>query len=198
MKIIGVTGPSGSGKSMICRRLSENGICVIDADDVYHKLLIPPSECLDAIRAAFGDSVFSADGCLDRSALADVVFNDESKLELLNSTVLDFVLRKIRSMISELEGNGHRTVAVDAPTLIESGFHMECDKVVSVLCPSEIRTERIIARDRLSRDAATARTKAQKPDSFYIEHSSTVIINDGDTDMLEKSIGKLINEIKTV
>ena len=103
MKIIGVTGPSGSGKSLLCQRLSKKGFSVIDADDVYHKLLIPPSDCIDALRGAFGNTVFKEDGTLDRKALSEIVFHDEEKLNLLNTTVHGFVLDKIRKMISELE-----------------------------------------------------------------------------------------------
>ena len=196
MKIIGITGPSGSGKSLFSRRLSEGGICVIDADEVYHDLLVPPSDCLDALRKAFGDSVFESDGTLNRKALADIVFHDKKRLELLNSTVLGFVLDKIRAMISELDSSGHTLVAVDAPTLIESGFHKECDTVISVLCPAEMRIERIMKRDGLELQAARARTLSQKPDEFYREHSDWVIINDGNVKELENSILKLIENIK--
>ena len=64
MKIIGITGPSGSGKSLLCRSLEQNQVFCIDADKVYHSLLIPPSRCLDAIREKFGDGVFLPDGSL--------------------------------------------------------------------------------------------------------------------------------------
>lgn len=195
MKIIGVTGPSGSGKSLLCQRLSKKGFSVIDADDVYHKLLIPPSDCIDALRGAFGNTVFKEDGTLDRKALSEIVFHDEEKLNLLNTTVHGFVLDKIRKMISELEENGCSTVAVDAPTLIESGFHKECHTVLTVLCPPEIRTERIMARDGISAEAARTRTLAQKPDSFYIEHSDFVLTNRWDEKNFELEIDEVIDKL---
>lgn len=184
MNVIGITGPSGAGKSMFSDILRSKNIPVIDADDVYHRLLVPPSECLDALTSAFGNGILDGDGCLDRTALSGIVFADESKLALLNETVLTFVIDKIRSILSELEREGNTAAAVDAPTLIESGFNTECDAVVSILSNKDIRTERIMSRDRISRDAALSRISAQKPDGFYREHSDYVIINNGDIEDL--------------
>ena len=81
MKIIGITGPTGAGKSHLCKALSSK-IPVINADEVYHSLLLPPSDCLDALRNAFGDAVFSSDGTLDRGALSSIVFSDQEQLAL--------------------------------------------------------------------------------------------------------------------
>ena len=177
MRIIGVTGPTGAGKSLFSKILSERAIPTIDADRVYHDMLLPPSECLDAIRSAFGDSVFAHDGSLDRKMLGEVVFSDPEKLELLNSTVLTRVIAKIKKMIREYESRGFDSVAVDAPTLIESGFNAECSCVISVLAPKELRAQRIVERDAISADTAELRISAQKDDSFYIEHSDYVLYN---------------------
>ena len=114
--------------------------------------------------------------------LSAIVFHDKKKLTLLNETVLGFVLTEIRRRIASLEKSGFSAVAVDAPTLIESGFHKECDTVISVLSSKELRIERIIERDGLSREKAIERTNAQKPDEFYEEHSDIVLMNDGDLD----------------
>ncbi len=182
MKVIGVTGPTGSGKSLFCDYLSEHGIPVIDADEVYHGLLVPPSPCLYALRRVFGNGILRADGTLDRTALSDIVFHDEEKLALLNHTVLDFVLDRIREMIADLGRRGHSAVVVDAPTLIESGFHKECDTVVSVISPAALRMERIIRRDGLSPERAQARIAAQKPNEFYESHSHYVLTNERDAE----------------
>ena len=180
MKIIGVTGPSGAGKSLFGECAMSFGIEVIDADKVYHSLLVPPSECLDELRKAFGDGIFTPSGELSREALGKIVFSDPEKLSLLNGTVLKVVLEKIRGMISQLQRNGASCVIVDGPTLIESGFHKECDAVISVLASKETRLNRIIARDNISRERAEARIKAQNPDSFYVDASNHIINNDGD------------------
>lgn len=195
MHVYGITGPSGSGKSIICEYMSERGIPHIDADKVYAQLLIPPSEALDALCQAFGDSVITSDGQLDRRALSSIVFNDEKKLALLNATVLPIVLKELRIRIHSLEKQGFSAVAIDAPTLIESGFNNECDTVISVLCPKELRIKRIMARDGLTLERATERTNAQKPDEFYIGHSDTVLINDGDREKFYSSLCKALPHI---
>ena len=178
MQVIGITGPSGAGKSLLCRFLKNNSIPCIDADGVYHSLLVPPSECLDAIERVFGSAVIARDGSLDRAALAAVVFADKEKLETLNATVLDYVLEEIRAIIEDYRTQGYSVVAVDAPTLIESGFNKECTRVLSVLASPDVRIKRIIERDGLSESAASARINAQKKDDFYIGHSDGVIYND--------------------
>ena len=178
MKIIGITGPSGSGKSLLSELARSLGFSTIDADEVYHSMLIPPSECLDALRSAFGDCIFLPDGQLCREALAKIVFSDPDKLDLLNKTVLEKVLSKIRGMISKLEQKGQDVVFVDAPTLIESGFNKECDTVISVLASKETRIRRIISRDRLSKEKAEERINAQKSDDFYRNNSDHIINND--------------------
>ena len=178
MKIIGITGPSGSGKSLLTTRIASMGYPVIDADGVYHSLLAPPSKCLDALREVFGNDIFSPDGTMDRVALAKIVFSDKEKLALLNGTVLPIVLDTIEDMIRELECQGNDKVILDAPTLIESGFYKKCHTVISVLCPKEIRVERIVLRDGISAQKAWERINAQKDDSFYREHSHIVITSD--------------------
>ena len=178
MHIVGITGPSGSGKSLLGKYLSSKAFPVINADEVYHSLLIPPSKCLDKLRAAFGNDIFNEDGTLDRKKLASLVFSDEAKLTLLNATVLDVVLEKTRRIIKQYENGGASIVFVDAPTLIESGFHKECNTVISVIASKEIRIERIIKRDNITKSKAEERISAQKNDDFYYSHSDFVITND--------------------
>ncbi|MBE6547022.1 MAG: dephospho-CoA kinase [Ruminococcaceae bacterium] len=179
MTIIGITGPSGAGKSMLSDYLKERGLPVLDADAVYHELLLPPSPCLDALRSAFGSDIFFDDGTLNRRALSDIVFHDKAKLTRLNETVLGLVLAELRQRIAALAKAGETAVAVDAPTLIESGFHRECSAVVSVLAPAELRLARIMERDGLSPEAAQARLQAQQKDGFYRAHSQYILINEG-------------------
>lgn len=160
-RIVGITGPSGSGKSLLSREIEKLGIPTIDADAVYHDMLIPPSRCLDAIALAFGKDILSADGSLDRTVLATRVFADPEQLDLLNRTVLPIVIEEINEMISALDANGAHTVALDAPTLIESGFYKSCDMVIAVIAPISDRTERIMKRDGISLERAKARVTSQ-------------------------------------
>lgn len=192
MHIYGITGPSGAGKSKLSEWFAAKGIPHVDADALYHELLIPPSPVTTAIFNAFGREVMTADGGVDRRALSTIVFQDPDKLALLNRTVLDAVLAELRIRLARLEQDGVSAVAVDAPTLIESGFDRECDTVVVVLCAKEERIARIVRRDGISRERAEERVNAQQPDEFYANAAHVVLRNDGDTltlwEMAERTI----------
>ena len=186
INVIGITGPSGAGKSLFCNFLKKDNIPMIDADKLYHSMLVSGSPCTDAIAKEFGDGVLDEKGCPDRKKLSAIVFSSPEKLERLNTVVLGFVLDEIRSLISDFEQKGHKNVLIDAPTLIESGFHLECDCVVSVIAPRADRIKRICLRDGIDILRATARVEAQKGDEFYIDNSDHVLINDSDSKAFEE------------
>ncbi len=195
MKIIGVTGPTGSGKTVLTEYFRGLGVPTIDADALYHSMLVPPSRCLDAIKDAFGQSVIAPDGSLDRASLSSIVFSDSDKLELLNRTVLRIVIERTRELIAELEARGESAVLVDAPTLIEAEFDKECDSVVVVIAPREERIRRISERDCIDEAHATERVMAQKPDEFYTSVADHVIINDKGESEYAKEIRQLASRL---
>lgn len=195
INVIGITGPSGAGKSLFCNFLKKDNIPMIDADKLYHSMLVSGSPCTAAIAKEFGNSVLDEKGCPDRKKLSEIVFSSPEKLERLNTVVLGFVLDEIRALISDLEQKGHKNVIIDAPTLIESGFHRECDCVVSIIAPKEDRIKRICLRDGIDILRATARVEAQKDDGFYIEKSDHVLINDSDSKAFENKTQKIYAQI---
>ena len=195
INIIGITGPSGAGKSFVCTYLAKRNIPIIDADEVYHSLLTGGSPCTLALAKEFGKEILDNNRAPDRKKLGAIVFSSDEKLQKLNSIVLGFVIDKINEMIAELSAAGEKNVAVDAPTLIESGFHKECDSVVSILAPKEVRIKRICERDGISKDRAILRINAQKNDDFYKNNSDHIIINDADEDTFYKKAEELFCRI---
>ncbi len=195
MKVIGITGPSGSGKSLLSDVMREQGYTCIDADEVYHSLLVPPSACLDGIREAFGGEVFLPDGTLCRESLAKIVFSDSEKLELLNQTVLCHVVKRICDILTELERGEAAAVGIDAPTLIESGLSDRCTVCIAVFASPETRIQRIVARDKISRERAAERTEAQKSESFYRQHCTHLVYNDGSENEFRAKAKRLISDI---
>ncbi len=195
LKIIGLTGPSGAGKTLFSFFLCAKGCPCINADELYHSMLIPPSILLDAIRREFGDEFFNENGELDRKALGKLVFSSKEKLELLNATVLPLVIEKMQKIANDYEKNGAKILVIDAPTLFEAGYDKSCDITVSILAPENIRVERISERDEISIDDAVLRTNAQKNDSFYYERSDRIIINDSTEDSLKEKANALICEL---
>lgn len=196
MLIVGLTGPSGAGKGTVASLFAPHGIHSIDTDEVYHKLLIPPSPCLDDLAARFGTQILNADGALDRKILAAHVFakGNENELRDLNRITHAYVLGVTRSICHKLESQGCVGVFVDAPLLFESGFDRECDTTLAVLADPDVRLSRIMARDSLTLSQAEARLSAQKPDSYYTERATHVIYNNTNVEDLAPEVKRLLAE----
>ena len=199
MKILGLTGQSGAGKGVVASLFAEHGIPAVDADAVYHELLLPPSPCLDELRAEFSDAILNADGTLNRPALSALVFapTDEGKARLrrLNEITHRYVIEQTLAMLEEYEKRGCRAAVIDAPLLIEAGLHRKCDHVIAVLADREVRVARLLQRDRLSVEQISARLDAQRDASFYMEHADTLVYNNGTIDELKASVSALLAEV---
>ena len=191
MKVWGLTGPTGAGKGAVSSLLWDlYKIPSIDTDQVYHDLLKPPSACLNELVEHFGNSILTVNGELDRAALSKIVFSDSTreKQMLLNRITHKYVLNQTRDILAVYRENHMHAALVDAPLLYESGFDAECDAVIAVLAPQSVRKGRIIARDGLSEERATARLNMQKSDDFYREKTPYIIINDGDMVSLREQV----------
>lgn len=182
MKIIGLTGPSGSGKGWVCNILNSGGIPSVDTDAVYHALLCPPSHCLDELRNGFGDGIIKPDGTLDRRALADIVFSDSHRLEQLNAITHKYILERTNVLLEQFAARGCPAAVIDAPALFEAGWGDKCDFVIAVLADRETRLRRIIERDGLPHEAAEQRLRAQPCDSFYTSRAKYTVLNNGGHD----------------
>ena len=195
MKILGLTGQSGAGKTLFANELAKKGYPYVNADELYHSMLVPPSKTLDAIRREFGDSFFLASGELDRKALAREVFSSKERLNALNATVLPLVIENIRKIADEQSRLGTKLFIIDAPTLFESGLDADCDLTLAIVAPAELRIKRIAERDKISLDDATLRTRAQKSNEFYLERADKTIINDKGESELIKAAEKILSEL---
>ena len=179
MKIIGITGPTGAGKTTALRELEELGAAVIDADEVYHRLLREDRALRDRLEELFGP-LRDADGEIDRKKLGGIVFSDPSKLEQLNTVAQRATADRIQSLMQAHEAGGGEVAAVDAIALLESPLAALCTATVAVLAPPETRVRRIMAREGIPEDYAWARVRAQKGDDFYRKGCTHVLVNDGE------------------
>ena len=195
MIVIGLTGPSGAGKTALCNAALELGCLSINADEVYHSLLVPPSRCLDDISDFFGADVLNSDGTLNRQKLGKIVFSNKKKLEKLNSITHGYVKDEFRALIAQMRERQVKAVIVDAPTLFESGFDAECDVNICLLASRDLRQLRITERDGLTKESSAARLDAQKNDEFYISRADHTMYNNGSTDELRESFARLFDRI---
>ncbi|SHH91087.1 dephospho-CoA kinase [Sporobacter termitidis DSM 10068] len=179
MIIIGITGPSGGGKTSALHALRSLGALIIDCDAVYHELLSGNDDMLREIGANF-EGVVTGD-TLDRKALGKIVFSEAAALETLNEITHKFVKVEVDRRLKEYEDKGGALAAVDAIALVESGLAALCGLVVGVTAPEETRVRRIMARDSVSEEYARLRVGAQKPELFFYENCDYVLISDCDT-----------------
>ena len=169
--IIGLTGPTGSGKSSVSKTAEALGFKVIDCDTVARKATEKGSDGLKALTAAFGEDILFNDGTLNRRLLANKAFSSKEKTQLLNDTIFPFIIKLIKAEIKDGD------YILDAPTLFESGLDSICDRTVGILADSEIRLKRIIERDKLTINDAKVRMNAGKSDEFYLKNADFIIYN---------------------
>lgn len=179
MKRIGITGPTGAGKTTVLKALESLGVGILDADAVYYDLLSGSEEMKKQLRERFGDGILDNSGAIDRKKLGSIVFADSAALLDLNRITHKYVGEELGRREALAAAAGVKAVAIDAIALIESGLGKSCDAVVCVLAPAEVRIRRIMARDGIPEEYARSRVEAQKPDSFYRENSDLVLENDG-------------------
>lgn len=177
MKIIGITGPTGAGKTTALNALIQLGACVIDADAVYHGLLERSAPLREELTARFGD-ILDETGKIDRKKLGGVVFTDEAALLDLNAITHRFVGEEIGRLLERAEAEGRPAAAIDAIALIESGIGGRCDAIVGVVAPAEVRIRRIMAREGIPEDYARKRVAAQKDEAFFRAHCDYLLEND--------------------
>lgn len=178
MKVIGITGPTGAGKTTALNALQDLGGRVVDCDAVYHDLLVSSEPMRQELRARFGAGVFLPDGALDRKALGAVVFDDEQALADLNAITHKYVGLAVDEFIEQAQEAGAKAAAIDAIALIESGIAGRCHCTVAVTAPDETRVRRIMAREGISEEYARLRVSAQKKEEWFRANCTYVLVND--------------------
>lgn len=187
--VFGITGTTGSGKTTVSEVFQRLGVTVIDADKVYHSLIKKGEPCLMEICSFFGDDILTADGELDRKALAKIVFKNNQYLEKLNSITHKYIKEAIEELIAD-----SGIYAIDAAVLLGSPVADLCKYTITVTADSSVRKKRIIMRDSLTEAEAQMRIDSQPADDFYIENTDFVIYNDGRYD-LEEEAKKILSQM---
>ena len=193
-RVIGLTGQTGAGKSAVREILEKMGIECIDCDRVAREVTAVGSPALDALCEVFSNDILTPEKSLDRKKLGSIVFSDKEKLELLNKTIFPFIIDDIKRKISECDGD----VVLDAPTLFESGCDKLCDTTVAVVADRDVRLERIIARDGITKENAENRINSQLSENFFRENCDAIIENNSGLDSLENLVEKFLEGWKKV
>ncbi len=179
MLTIGVTGPTGAGKTSVLAALGELGCACVDCDRLYHRLLDTSPILVDELTDRFGRSILNSQGGVDRKALGRLVFSDQAALADLNAIAHRHVVAACISLVRTAKAQGKKAIALDAVALLESGLGAMCNVTVAVTAPEEVRLRRIMARDGIDEPQARQRMSAQKPSEYYVNHCDHAIENDG-------------------
>ena len=187
--VIGLTGPTGAGKSSVTAVAEELGFKVVDCDKLARVAVEKGSAGYDAIVAVFGNDILNADQTINRKTLAQIAFSTPENTELLNKTLLPHIMLLVKAEITE------DRVLLDAPTLFESGADSLCDEVIAVVSDEKTRLARIMERDGIDEAAATLRMNAGKREEFYIEKTDNIVYNDCELSVFNLKIQKLLTKL---
>lgn len=178
MRIIGITGRSGCGKSTVSAHYRALGHLVADADRVARQVLEPGSPCLAQLQAAFGADILK-DGVLDRRLLADRAFAMPDGAQKLVDITHPEILRRLLAQAKQARQEGRELFFVDGAVIVNAPLEPYCDAILLVTAPLEQSVERICQRDGISPQSARLRLDAQMPEEQLKAACAACICNDG-------------------
>ena len=185
--VIGLTGPTGAGKSSVAKELAALGCAVVDCDRIARQVTDSCAPCLQSLAEEFGSDILQ-EGVLNRKLLAARAFASPEKTRKLNELTHPWILGETKAQIQAALDAGKPFVVVDAPLLFEAGVDALCDEIVAVTVPFEKRLQRIMKRDHISEELARARMAAQHPESWYEERAGKVISGRLDDETLRSEL----------
>ena len=194
--IVGLTGPTGAGKSTVSKIFERACYKVINADEIARTIMEPGGVCASQLTLAFGKSILNADGTINRKRLAEKAFASQGATKMLNDITHPQIFLKTLERCREAIDSGSPLILFDAPVLFESNSDIMCDAVVSVIAPKETRIERLMQRDSLPRQAIEQRISAQHPDEFYTQRSDYVINGGASLEDTERQTREIIEKLE--
>ena len=196
MKVIGLTGGTGSGKSVVSKSLAAAGAVVIDADRIAHEIILKGEPAYTEIVNFYGTEILDAEGNIIRKRLGEIVFHDAKKLAFLNQCTHKYICAEVdRQIAAAKQAAVAKEIVLDAPLLLEAGLESRCDAVWVVYAEPEVRAKRVMERDGVSYALAKARIANQKSWEEYKQAASVVIDNSRDIAYLQGQLDKILKTI---
>lgn len=196
MKVIGLTGGIGSGKSTVSQFLRELGAALIDADKAGHEAYQPNTETWREVVAAFGEQILTPDGEIDRKKLGGIVFSSPESLARLNWIMHPRMYEMMKAQIEEYRQRGVDVVVLEAAILLEAGWTPLVDEVWVTVAPESTVVERTRERTGLPEEQILARIRSQMSSEERAKHADVVINNDGTQDELKAKVKELWEGIR--
>lgn len=196
MKIIGITGRSGCGKSSATNFLREQGYPCIDADLVAREVLLPDSACIPQLQALFGADIADEHGQVRRRLLADRAFATPEGTAALTGVTQPEILRRIDAALAKAEAAGAKLAFVDGAVIVGTPFEAKCDALLLVTAPYDTSVARICARDGIAPEMARRRLDAQTPLETLRAAATAELVNDGTPEQLRQKLQLLLRELE--
>jgi dephospho-CoA kinase len=195
--IVGLTGSMGSGKTTAASILAELGARIIDADVICRELVLPNHPAWEEITHTFGKAILKEDLTIDRTQLANIVFNDKNKKTLLENILHPKVIEEEMRLCGQIfKADPQSIVVIDAALLIESGNYKKVDKVIVVTCDQESLIRRAMKRSSLTRKEAKLRIQNQMPQEEKVKQADYILQNDGTLEDFKAKVKNLYIELK--
>jgi len=195
MKIVGLTGGIGSGKSEVARMFRELGAYVIDADEMARRVVEPDKPAWRGIKEFFGEEVFNPDQSLNRKKLAERVFGDEQTRKKLEEITHSKIGEEILKELEEAKKKKAKLVVIDAALLLESSLKDWVKPIILITADEELRIKRVCARDRCNKQEVRARIRNQAPDSERAKKADFIIKNEQGLTELRKAVSNLYQDL---
>lgn len=195
LKVLGLTGGIGSGKSTVARLIAELGVPVLDADQLAREVVEPGRPALAEVAAAWPQAI-GPDGRVDRKRLADIIFADAAQRVRLEAITHPRIQVLADERLAGLAAKGHALAVYEASLLVESGRYKDFDGLVVVTASPETQLERILARGDLTEAEAQARIDAQLPLLAKVRVATHLIDNDGELEATKEQVERLVASLK--
>ena len=192
MRVVGITGRSGCGKSSATNFLREQGYPCIDADLVAREVLLPGSACIPQLQRAFGTDIADENGEVRRRLLADRAFATPEGTAALTAITQPEILRRIDAALADAERAGAKIAFVDGAVIVGTPFEQRCDALILVTAPYDTSVARICARDGIAPEMARRRLDAQLPLERLRAAATTELVNDGTPEQLRRKLQSIL------
>ena len=185
------------GKSTVCKIITQiSNAKIIDADEIAKSLDFLGSEYVNKISKLFGQDVLNDRGSLNRKKLGDFIYTNLPNKLALDKITFQYVGSEFEKRLEVLRSEKLDFIVLDVPLLFESELNKLCDFVISVIANTELKIKRIQTRDNIAETIARQRLSIQKDDNFFSQNSDFVIENNGDKELIKKSLEMILNNIK--
>ena len=196
MKVVGITGRSGCGKSSVTKFLAGQGYPCIDADLIAREILLPGSPCIAQLQEKFGADIADENGNVRRRLLADRAFATPAGTRALTAITQPEILHRIETRLQEAEQGGAELAFVDGAVIVGTPFEARCEALVLISAPYDTSVARICARDGIAPEMARRRLDAQTPLETLRAAATAELVNDGTPEQLREKLQLLLQKLE--